>query len=158
MRWTWDEYVRLAAWLRPDAAASLHEQARVRSAISRAYYTAFHAAKRHAVTKFKIIINPKRGRPHALGLSERIGHEDLWGHFFDRGRDKDENLVGVLGQGMMKDRHDADYHDIEGDMLKLEDGIRHRALAVCAILKQPVSGMPDITPEQIEDLRKLYVG
>ncbi len=48
MNFDWKEYLALADFLQGHSAAGLHQEASLRSAVSRAYYAAFCHARNHA--------------------------------------------------------------------------------------------------------------
>jgi uncharacterized protein (UPF0332 family) len=83
----WADYLTLATVLSTNA-----DEASQRSAISRAYYSVFHAATLHA------------GRNGYNGRS----HGRLW-KMYQADADKNARRLSVLGNRMKKAREDADY-------------------------------------------------
>jgi len=88
----WAEYLVLAQEL-----AKKHGEAATRSAISRAYYAAYHTAKRH------------RGSKSAMAT--RSGsHGDVWRALRDSGN-PDWRRAGNKGRDILECRRQADYDD-----------------------------------------------
>jgi len=83
----WNEYLNLATTLSADADEASH-----RSAVSRAYYAAFHAATLHA---------------KANGYAER-SHGRLW-KMYAADADLNAKRISTMGNLMKKAREDADY-------------------------------------------------
>lgn len=83
----WADYLTLATTLSANA-----DEASQRSAISRAYYSAFHAATLHAWPN---------------GYNER-SHGRLW-KMYQADADINARRLSVLGNQMKKAREDADY-------------------------------------------------
>lgn len=83
----WNDYLTLA-----NALSTNGDEASQRSAISRAYYSAFHAATIHAAPN---------------GYSER-SHGRLW-KMYQTDSDLNARRLSVLGNQMKKAREDADY-------------------------------------------------
>ncbi len=83
----WADYLTLATTLSANA-----DEASQRSAISRAYYSAFHAATIHA---------------RANGYNER-SHGRLW-KMYQQDSDLNSRRLSVIGNLMKKAREDADY-------------------------------------------------
>jgi uncharacterized protein (UPF0332 family) len=83
----WADYLTLATTLSANA-----DEASRRSAISRAYYSAFHAATLHA---------------KANGYNER-SHGRLW-KMYQSDSDVNSRRLSAIGNQMKKAREDADY-------------------------------------------------
>jgi uncharacterized protein (UPF0332 family) len=83
----WNEYLNLASTLSANA-----DEASQRTATSRAYYTAFHAATLHAKHN---------------GYAER-SHGRLW-KMYSSDADINARRISALGNQMKKAREDADY-------------------------------------------------
>lgn len=89
----WEDYLRLAAELvqrQGDAGAE-------RSAISRAYYAAFHGASAHVVDRGVGLTFT--GRDHAL----------VWDWFLRDGTDPRSHWIGEAGRLLRRARRQADY-------------------------------------------------
>ncbi len=114
----WSSYLDLARELseRPNAS-----EASLRSAISRAYYAAFHAARRVLLAKGVQI--PDHGDAHG-----RIWHEC-------RSRQGRElRPVGIKGRALRDDRDSADYEDsFHGD---IEEATRYALINAEWIVRQ----------------------
>jgi len=88
MTFTWPQYIELADALLTDSEASR------RTAVSRAYYAVFHAARR------------RRNRDLGFESTRTIGHQDLWDHFK---RTSVTKQLGFRGERLLKRRQKADY-------------------------------------------------
>jgi uncharacterized protein (UPF0332 family) len=93
MSFDWNEYLRLAQRL-----GGLADDAASRSAVSRAYYSAFHAASL-SVNSNKITTNPKY---------ERDRHLRIWNIYMDSSN-KECRRIGNRGQRLKAERQYADY-------------------------------------------------
>ena len=120
----WGDYLTLAISLsaNPDEASQ-------RSAISRAYYSAFHAATIHA---------------QANGYSER-NHGRLW-RMYHSDTDLNSRRLSVIGNQMKQAREEADYvaqvarvSDVMTDQLA-------RATQFANVLAQVPAGSPQLLP------------
>jgi uncharacterized protein (UPF0332 family) len=120
----WADYLTLAATLSANA-----DEASQRSAISRAYYSAFHAATIHA---------------RANGYNDR-NHGRLW-KMYQRDTDLNSRRLSVIGNQMKQAREDADYvaevarvSDVMTDQLA-------RATHFANILAQVSARSPQLLP------------
>jgi len=100
----WSEYLTFAKEL-----STRTDEAALRSAISRAYYAAFHCARAYCKAKSIPI-------PESLDNSS---HKVVWDALLNRGR----TLAGAQAKGtrLKRKRHDADY---ESQMENLPDVVR----------------------------------
>ncbi len=89
----WNEFLNLATRLQSGGNEASH-----RSAVSRAYYAAFHAAKKYVQTK-----------SGPFGKTDQI-HRKTWG-FLAQSNDQTEVLLGQWGSELRKARNRADYDD-----------------------------------------------
>lgn len=107
MPFDFNSFLVLAAELagRADAASQ-------RTAISRAYYTAYHLANRRAEMK----VGPYNGRP--IKYSRFSTHAWCWQQFIDT-NDQNCRQIGVDGDRMKKRRHAADYQPADIPNLNL---------------------------------------
>lgn len=108
----WDEYLTLAKSLSTNADEASH-----RSAISRAYYFAFHAAT----------IKAKLG-----GYTDRT-HSRLW-FFYQRQTDRNARRISTLGNQMQTAREEADYVASVADVSKLMESQLTTASQFAAVL------------------------
>lgn len=93
MTFDWNRYLDLAKDL-----GGIGSDAARRSAVSRAYYFAFHVADHYLKTN-NVILNPKYNRDR---------HLRVWNIYMDSVK-KDCARLGNLGQRLKIARHDADY-------------------------------------------------
>ena len=93
MSFDWNEYLRLAQQL-----SGLANDAASRSAVSRAYYSAFHAASL-SVKSNNVATNPKY---------ERDRHLRIWNIYIDSSN-KECRRIGNRGQRLKVERQYADY-------------------------------------------------
>jgi len=98
MSFDWNEYLRLARQL-----GGTVDDAAKRSAVSRAYYSAFHAASLSLKTN-KVATNPRY---------ERDRHLKVW-DIYMRSMKRDCRRIGNSGQRLKFDRQDADYDPDSG--------------------------------------------
>jgi uncharacterized protein (UPF0332 family) len=96
--WDWREYVAFARAVQPAQISSNSDEARGRSAVSRAYYAAYHVARTHALANGWIPPAKKREK-----------HGDVWSWFQERPRTQTERDVGDLGQRLIDQRRRSDY-------------------------------------------------
>lgn len=88
MTFTWPTFLDLAEDLLLD------DEAARRTAVSRAYYAVFHAARR------------RRARDLGFESTRTVGHQDLWEHFKKSAVTKQ---LGFSGERLLKRRQKADY-------------------------------------------------
>jgi uncharacterized protein (UPF0332 family) len=93
MSFDWNEYLLLA-----NNLAGAGNEAAYRSAVSRAYYSVFHAAS-VSLKSNSVATNPKYSRDR---------HLQVW-NVYIVSADKDCKRIGNQGQRLKLDRHDADY-------------------------------------------------
>jgi len=99
MSFDWLEYLYLAQELTGQSARSSTQEAKSRSAASRAYYAAFCKARNFLRAQKNVHI-PNTGRAHRL----------VWQWF--EGNSSDEvKQIGVEGNRLKEDRRKADYDD-----------------------------------------------
>lgn len=96
MSFGWPDYLRLAKKL-----AEQDDEASHRSAISRAYYAAFHLARRY-------VHNQSPGELRKTGED----HYRVW-NYLSRGARRQEQAAGVSGKKLCDARKMADY-DLQG--------------------------------------------
>lgn len=98
MSFNWDQYLDLATELagKPQKTPS-SEEARLRSAVSRAYYAAFGRAR-----------NELRDQRREVN-AEKMTHKQLWKRF-ETGNEKDRQIA-TDGDRLRRDRNAADYDD-----------------------------------------------
>ena len=99
MSFNWDQYLDLASELagKPPKTPST-EEARLRSAISRAYYAAFCRAR-----------NELRDQRGVVNV-EKMTHKQLWKRF-ETADTKDQQIASD-GDRLRRDRNAADYDDV----------------------------------------------
>ena len=99
MSFHWDHYLDLATELagKPQKTPST-EEARLRSAVSRAYYAAFCRARNE--------LRDQRGVVDA----EKRTHKQIWKRF-ETGNEKDRQIA-TDGDRLRRDRNAADYDDV----------------------------------------------
>jgi len=128
MSFDWNEYLRLAQQL-----GGLADDAASRTAVSRAYYSAFHAASM-SVESNKITTNPKY---------ERDRHLRIWNIYMDSSN-KECRRIGNSGQRLKAERQYADY-DSESSFpeTRVERSIAQaRALVAGLVRNVPESFVP----------------
>lgn len=96
MSFDWSHYIDIAQELFGQAANSPHEDANLRSSISRAYYGSFHKARHRLYDKWSISV-PKDGTAHTQVRQE-----------FKR---KNYKQIAATLNRMRIDRNRADYED-----------------------------------------------
>ena len=106
MTFDWSQYLKLAQELAGQGVTAAAQEARLRSAISRAYYAAFCLARDHLRHKEKHPV-PTNGRAHAYVRNQ-------FRNSSDRARKKLGHNLGRLH----KDRKRADYDDSVPDLEK----------------------------------------
>lgn len=93
MSFDWSTYIALAKNL-----SALPDEAAQRSAISRAYYSAFHAA--NGILKINGI--------QTFPKDQRKSHDKVW-NVYKESHKKDCRRIGNRAARLMEDRNDADY-------------------------------------------------
>jgi len=88
----WSDFLELAKQLQRAGSESSY-----RTAISRAYYAAFHPARAYVLTR------------HGQFLEKRSEHDQTWGRFA-RSNDAEESQLGQWGNDLKRLRVNADYH------------------------------------------------
>jgi hypothetical protein len=124
----WREYVRLGKALHQAAAGAATEKAlsQERSAISRAYYGAYHVAWLYLKNADKK--DPPRDH-------------SIWNLFLVRGRTEPERDVGVEGHRLMGWRVEADYRDpmkIRSALSVQAEDALESAEMICKLLGNPL--------------------
>jgi uncharacterized protein (UPF0332 family) len=99
MSFDWSEYLNLAQELSGHITGPSSQEARLRSAISRAYYAAFCKARNHLRDKERHSI-PDGGQAHPYVREQ-----------FRRSPDKARKKLGENLNRLRIDRNKADYHD-----------------------------------------------
>jgi len=99
MTFDWSEYLELARELIGQNVAPAGEEARLRAAVSRAYYAAFCKARNHLLAEGCHL--PQDGKVHAAVHSE-----------FRQSAEKRRKQIGLDLQRLRADRNRADYDDL----------------------------------------------
>lgn len=121
MSFNWDDYLFLAQDL--AAPSNLpNQEARLRSAISRAYYSAFCKARNFLRDEQRVQI-PTTGEAHHL----------VWLHFKNR-RDTVYKKIGENLRRLLNDRRCADYDDVIMDLPFLANKALWRAQEIVSAL------------------------
>ncbi len=100
MSFDWSEYLKLARELAGQTTTPSNQDAKLRSAISRAYYAAFCKAQNHLRYKEGHKI-PKSGKAHTYVCDE-----------FKNSFDKSRKGIGNRLDQLRKHRKKADYEDV----------------------------------------------
>lgn len=117
--WNWDQYLELAKELKQTASNSAFTEARLRSAISRAYYALFHTARQHLEMTGKVTFF-QRGK---------YSHDDII-NYYQNYHDGAYKKIGIALRALFINRKKADYDSIirddlnsltEASILKAED-------------------------------------
>lgn len=106
MSFDWREYLTLAEELAGRAKIAPAEEARLRSAVSRAYYAAFCKARNRLRDQERVEIPPFDV------------HKYVWGQF-KRSGNSGRKQIGTLGDRLKKDRVRADYDDTVSGLTSL---------------------------------------
>lgn len=119
MNFDWLHYLVIAQEMFGEAASSEHKDANLRCAISRAYYSAFHHAKRKLSAKWNI------------SVSESSSAHAQVQEFF-----KQMNQLGIARklQRMRTARNKADYNDKVANLANLAEEVLNLAKDVIEIL------------------------
>ena len=107
MTFQWTRFLELARDLAQQAASADNREAKYRTAISRAYYAAFHQARDYIIA--------------TLGRMPQNGNEHLYiqDWFFDAGG-RFQKLISDDLEALHRERKHADYHEIRGGIDELE--------------------------------------
>jgi uncharacterized protein (UPF0332 family) len=100
MSFDWEEFLILAHELVGKSTRSAHEDAKMRSAISRAYYAAFNRAKSYLIDKDYDRSIPTDGRAHEEVKNKFLNHDD-----------ERRQRIGTNLERILKDRKRADYNN-----------------------------------------------
>ena len=107
MTFDWGEFAALAAWLTSNPTTAGSREARLRSAISRAYYSA-HCSVRNRMEAHKVWRRGATGRDHRELID-----------FLKKHGNGPRGKIGLDLDRLWKYRLEADYQDtIFGDLLK----------------------------------------
>jgi|SRR5947209_5024038 len=101
MSFDWSHYLDLAQELFGQATSSLHEDANLRSSISRAYYATYHKARHRLYDKWGISV-PEDASAHGQVRREF--------------KQKNQRWIATTLNRMRIDRNDADYKDLTTDL------------------------------------------
>lgn len=126
MAFDWGGYLRLGRTLSNDCATDgdgNSKEAKRRSAISRAYYSAFHVAKKYLDERYGI----KTGT-----------HGFVWATLQERERNEDEKDAGRDGDRLYRVRRRADYEDIYKDPEKDTKLALEQARNICQKLGRKI--------------------
>lgn len=109
MSFDWSEYLSIAQELIEQAKKSSYQEAKVRSAISRAYYAAFGAARNH----LRYTDNIREPRPLVNESGERINIHEYVREKFKESDDETRAEIGLTLERMCENGNIADYglHD-----------------------------------------------
>lgn len=110
MNFDWSQYLNLAQELAGQATTSTIQEAKLRSATSRAYYAAFCRARNHLRDKERHLIPPG-------GQAHRYVQEQ-----FKRSPDKLRNQIGHHLNRLRIDRNKADYDDSVTGLFSMTQG------------------------------------
>ena len=112
MTFDWSEYLELAQELAGDAASSPNKDAKLRSAISRAYYAAFCKARNHLRDidrDQKLLANP----PKVKNVHKYVRNQ------FEHSSDRSRKKIGTDLNRLRLRRNDADYKDVVSGLSQL---------------------------------------
>jgi uncharacterized protein (UPF0332 family) len=138
MSFDWNEYLRLAQHL-----SGLANNAASRSAVSRAYYSAFHAASL-SVESNKITTNPRYSRDR---------HLQIWNIYMDSAN-KECRRIGNSGQRLKWERQEADYDPDSGFP---ETRVQHAIAQAQALVAGLVRNVPESFSPGRSKMEKLYI-
>ena len=99
MSFRWEEYFILAKELSQKGS-----EAATRSAISRAYYAAYHVARRHPGSK-------------GATATQSGSHGAVW-RALRESSDKNWRKAGNQGRDILENRHKADYDDVVPELVR----------------------------------------
>jgi len=122
MSFDWIEYLGLARELAGQTTAPPTQEAKLRSAISRAYYAAFCKARNHLRDKQGVLI-PPTGEAHKI----------VWRQF-KNSPNKSRKRIGENLRRLLNDRRQADYEDIVSNLPVLTHKALTRAAQVISAL------------------------
>jgi uncharacterized protein (UPF0332 family) len=123
--WDWRGYIELAVAIRPNGIETNDKIARARSAISRAYYGAYHMAWAYVRQKGYPIVDDER-------------HGTVWQELMKHNYTADERMVGQHGQSMLGYRKKADYKLDAGALDKVLESSLAKARDICRLLNRPL--------------------
>jgi uncharacterized protein (UPF0332 family) len=103
MSFDWHEYLDLARELQRSKQMSCADEARLRSAVSRAYYAAYHAARNRL---------EREGHKSISSLPDC--HRYVWKQF-KLSIDQQRREIGTKGQRLKQERRNADYESDVGN-------------------------------------------
>ena len=100
MKFDWSEYVNLAQELAGQSGRLASDEAKLRTAVSRAYY-ALHCKVRNYIHDVERLPIPSTGEAHQFIID-----------MFERSPDKRRRKIGQTLKRLRIDRIKADYHDV----------------------------------------------
>lgn len=122
MSFDWLDYLILAQELASQAISSSNQEARLRCAISRAYYAAFCKARNHLRHKEHQSF-PNSGRVHQTVIET-----------FEKSHDPIHQMVGQFLRNLRANRNIADYEDVVIDPPGITKGTLVQAEQVISLL------------------------
>ncbi|HXF05948.1 MAG TPA: HEPN domain-containing protein [Blastocatellia bacterium] len=122
MSFDWLEYLDLARELAGQTTAASTQEAKWRSAISRAYYAAFCKARNCLRDKQGLSI-PRTGQAHRI----------VWRQF-KNSPDKSRKRIGENLRRLLNDRRQTDYEDVVSNLPVLTHKAVTRASEVVSVL------------------------
>lgn len=125
MNFDWSEYLNLAQELAGPPTSLSNEEARLRSAISRAYYAAFCKARNHLRDNENLSIRPPRGEStHQFVIRQ-----------FKFSSDASRRQIGTHLNRLRVDRNKADYDDTVSRVQKMTQFVLTMAQSVISSLQ-----------------------
>lgn len=113
MSFDWLEYLTLAQGLANQTTQISTQEARLRSAISRAYYAAFRKARNHLRDKEnKSLSQLTQGNTHQIVI-------DLFEDLYRQRHDKRYGMIAQFLRDLRSMRNKADYNDLIPSLTKL---------------------------------------
>lgn len=123
MSFDWSEYLILAQELASTSITSALEEAKLRSAISRAYYAAFCKARNYLIYEDREVI-PRNANVHQYVIDK-----------FETSAQKDRQTIGFLLRHMRSIRNIIDYQDrFHRNLKKTATGVLTEAAEVLRLL------------------------
>lgn len=143
----WKEYLELAEQLETTPIGAVSDEARLRTVVSRAYYSAFHGAKGFAEKKDRQLFENIKGEvaQGQDGKPRRMGSHEAVIEFLKRDLDNNIKDAGLQLDSLKDNRKSCDYHDSVKNINTLAPKAIFEAKSILEKISQDQGGIKSAT-------------